>query len=174
VEYSSTIMQHFSRKKERREKFSGADLNQEVHDTLSSAVNRVYLNLHQIKQDVKIPKPRQANAESEFNSKIRKGQSDEPGKTNKTVRPSIIFKPQTGSRAEHTSKVEQPMDCERHIEVIPEITLTLVKSCSEQPANKPPQNVQQCLNLVRVVKEIEADLSEARGDGRYHLSAFAE
>lgn len=154
-------MQHFSRKKERREKFSGGDFGQEPHDTQTSAVNRVYLNLHQIKQDVKIPKPRVVNAETEINKKARNGPSDEPGKTNKTVQSSTIFKPQTGSRAEHYSKVEQPMDCERHIEIIPEITLSLVKSSSEQPVNKPAQNVHPSLNLVRVVKSLDADLGKA-------------
>ena len=160
VEYSSTIMKHFSQKKERREKFLSIDpRNELLEDIPCSELKRVYLNLDQIKQDVKVPRPHHIIQDQNVRPKIRNESEQILTKGLKGINSSLVFKPQTGSRAEHSSKAHHSfispaitVETNRHIEIIPDITLSLIKSSSEQPIFKQSQPPGQNLVFARVVR----------------------
>lgn len=159
VEYSSTIMKHFSQKRERREKFLPMDPRNELMDDIPcSELKRVYLNLHQIKQDVKVPRPNHIIQDQNIKPKNKNEPEQILRKGSKGINSSLVFKPQTGSRAEHSSKAHHSfispavtVETNKHIEIIPDMTLTLIKSSSEQPTFMQSQPPVQNLVFARVV-----------------------
>ena len=170
-------MKHYSQKKERREKYQSLDTRTETsEDPIASEVKKLYDNIHRIKQEVKIP--RQISIEK-INNKETKIKSC-PQKTSLlasgSLQSSMIFKPQTGSRAESTSKMPQKFaspqgDASLDHQEPTTFNLSLVKSTSEQPKNKTSRQQPKLVKMVASFDQTSGQQEEACDTTSLHLQS---
>lgn len=174
VEYSSSIMKHYSQKKERREKYQSLDSRTDIsEDPIASEVKKLYDNIHRIKQEIKIPKQisiEKINKETKIKScpqKVSLMSNDGPQSS------SIIFKPQTGSRAESTSKILPKFTSPQGISIDhphpASFNLSLVKSTSEQPKESKIRQQPKLVKMVKRSNQISGQQEETYDTTSLHL-----
>ena len=130
----------------------------------TSELKKILLNLHKMKQDVKVPRSAGVNKESHPDENTRKDQDRALVKDQKMALSSAGFKPQTGSRADHHKKKTENFLSPNHFPIkdsktdfIPDMALALVKSTSEQLQIKVTRPINQASNVLKDVGKTNSD-----------------